>query len=421
MKIGVIGPKDSIEKVINVEKEYGGIEFVYYEAHTLKDSIGVAEKCQEETDGILFTGCGIYDHVSQMISLYKPNKFTPHNETSLFTLILNEKNIEIQNCSIDIIEENIVRDIVAESNLKKCSVLPRNPKFTEEDYIKFHDENWNSGDFDAVFTCFSAIYDYYKKREIPVYRLYTTKFAIRNTISQLISDIKNKQIDDSKISVQVIKIYVSENYRRTKLDDLDKVLDFEKELITYLRTINGAIFNFSWNEFIIFTTKGSIKSLEAKSMFHKIITKSKFRICSGVGIGNNASEAEYNAFEALKYSEENKENCLFFMNEDQVVEGPILEPNNLSYSSNTMNTNLEEISKITELSTNFLQKISSVIKLYGKDCFTSAELANYLGIGERSGRRILKKLVDGGYGSIVASKNKPGAGRPTNIIKITGL
>lgn len=422
MKIGVMGPKDSIDKVLEIKDEYeNDIEWIPYEAHTLKDSANMSQKCQEEVDGLLFTGCSVYDSVYQSVKLYKPNRFVPHNETSLFNLILKSLDSKISNVSVDIIEEKIISEIVSETNLESYRVLSHNPGFTEEDYINFHEKNWENGDVDAIFTAFSPIYDYYKKKNVPVYRLYTTKFSIRNTISHLISEIKNNQIDDAKISVQIIKIDIEENHRKTKFESLDKVLDFEKELIAYLKTINGAIFNSSRNEYIIFTTKGYIKSEEAKSQFYKILSRSKFRVYSGVGIGNNAAEAEYNASLALKYSEDSLESSFFFIYEDKMVEGPILKSNNLLYSSNTINTSLKKVSEKTGLSINYLQKIKSIIKLYGKDSFSSSELAHYLGISERSSRRILKMLVDGGHGSIVANESKSGAGRPQNIIKIIGI
>lgn len=422
MKIGVMGPKDSIDKVLEIKDEYeNDIEWTSYEAHTLKESADMAQKCQQEVDGILFTGCSVYDSVYQSVELYKPNRFVHHNETSLFNLIIKELDSEIYNVSVDIIEEKTVSEIISETKLKSYRVLPYTPGYKEKDYIKFHEKNFDQGGTDAIFTAFSPIYDYFKKKSIPVYRLYTTKFSIRNTISQLISEIKNKQIDDAKISVQIIRIGIDENHRKTKFEYLDKVLDFEKELITYLKTIKGAIFNSSSSEYMIFTTKGYIKSEVAKSQFYKILTKSKFRVYSGIGIGNNAAEAEYNASLALKYSEDSMESCFFFIYEDKMVEGPILQPNNLLYSSNTMNTSLKKVSEKTGLSINYLQKIKSIIELYGKDSFSSSELAHYLGISDRSSRRILRMFVDGGYGSIVANESKAGVGRPQNIIKIIGI
>ncbi|GAA0176682.1 transcriptional regulator [Clostridium sediminicola] len=422
MRIGVMGPKDSIDKVLEIKDEYDSdIELIPYEAHTLTDSARLAEKCQREVHGILFTGCSVYDSVYQSVKITKPNKFVPHNETSLFNLILKDLDSTIYNVSVDIIEEKILSEIISDTNIKSYKVLSRTPEYTEKDYINFHEENLKNGSIDAIFTTFSPIYDYFKKKNIPVYRLYTTKFSIRNTISHLISEIKNNEIDDAKISIQIIKIDIDANHHKTKFEYLDKVLDFEKELIGYLRTINGAIFNSSWSEYIIFTTKGYIKSEEARSQFYKILTKSKFRVYSGVGVGNNAAEAEYNASLALDYSEDSLENCYFFIYEDKMVEGPILQSNNLLYRNNTINTSLKKVSENTGLSINYLQKLQSIIKLYKKDSFSSSELAYYLGISERSSRRILKMLVDGGHGSKVAYESKSGAGRPQNIIKISGI
>ena len=55
MKIGVIGPSDSLKKIMNLKKDLEeDVLLQAYEAHTLQDAIDLAEKCQSETDGIFF-------------------------------------------------------------------------------------------------------------------------------------------------------------------------------------------------------------------------------------------------------------------------------------------------------------------------------------------------------------------------------
>lgn len=418
MKIGIMGPQDSIDKILSIQDELeDDITLIPFITHTLKESQEMIDKCQEEVDGVLFTGCSVYDSVFQTNKLYRPNRFVPHNETSIFSFLLNDSDDKITSVSIDVLEENIVRDSLAESRIKNYSVLPHNPGFKEINYIEFHEKNILEGRAEAILTTFSPIYDYFQKKGYPVYRLYTTRFSIRNTISHLINEIKNKTIDSSKISVQVINIDC-EDRRSTKFDTLHSILEFEKRMIPYLKLIQGAIFNNGWNEFIIFSTKGSIISREAKEEFHKIINKTQFKVYSGVGIGSTAAEAEMNALSALKFSRNKNESCFYFMHEDKRVEGPINNLGCITLKNKSVSKDLQKISEDTGLSMNYIEKILSIVKLYGLKEFSADEMAGYLGITGRSSRRILKKLIDGGYAEVVGKENKPGSGRPQNIIRI---
>lgn len=71
----------------------------------------------------------------------------------------------------------------------------------------------------------------------------------------------------------------------------------------------------------------------------------------------------------------------------------------------------DEISKVTGVSTAYINKIKSIIKKKEKNSFTSTELAEFLNISERSTNRIIKKIIENGYAS-VEFENSPGAGRP---------
>lgn len=419
MKIGIMGPKDSIEKVLQLKKEFeNDVDFICFEAHTLEDSATMYNECKNKVDGILFTGTSVYDSVYQVTDIDQPHRFVPHNESSLFSIIYNDNEHRIKKVSMDVVDENIVEDVVKETHIESFEVLSHHPGLTEEDYINFHNKNLERNKVNTIFTTFSPIYEYYKEKNIPVYRLYTTKFAIRNTINHLINDIKTDQLDDAKITIQIIKLDVGDHHSKTRFESLDKVLTFEKELVNYLKIIEGAIFNLGWNEYMVFTTKGYINNKNARIQFNKIILKSQFKIFSGIGIGRNASEAEYNALDALNHAEDNSESCFYIIYEDQTVEGPILKDNKLKFNNINKNSDYEKISKDTSLSENHLKKIESIKNLYKKDEFSSSEIAHYLGVGERSARRILKKIIDGGYGEVIGKKNKPGAGRPENIIKI---
>lgn len=417
MKIGIIGPVDSIEKILSLKEEFNHISFKCYVTNCLKEAEKQFEACQEECDGILFTGCSVFDFISQRNKIHKPNKFIPHNESSLFSLILKEKGLNLKNISVDIINENIVLDTFKEMEIKNCNVLSFTPGFTENDYIEFHEKNIREQAVNTVLTSFQSIYNYFRDKDILVYRLYTTKFSIRNTINALVNDIKNKEIDLAKISVQIVKLDFKENLI-TVFDTLEKTLEFQKNLVPYLKVIQGAIFNRNNSEFIIFSTKGALQNKEANMNFFKVLSKSNFNVFSGIGIGKTASEAEFNAVEALKSSINYKKSSLFMMDEEKKIIGPMNDISSLKIINEISTVKLEEIEIKTELSKRYINKLFSLMELYKTNVFSAEELAKHLGISNKSSRRILKKIIDSNYGKILKKEVKLKSGRPKNIVEI---
>ena len=85
--------------------------------------------------------------------------------------------------------------------------------------------------------------------------------------------------------------------------------------------------------------------------------------------------------------------------------------------SDSVNKDIFELSKKIGISSTYLEKLKSIIKKYGKNTFSSKELAEIFEISERSVNRLLKKIIENGYGEEAEFENTPGAGRPRRKIK----
>ncbi len=419
MKIGIIGPKDSIDNILEIKEEFSKeISFNIYIAQTQQEVRDQIKKCQEESDGILFTGPTVYDYIVDYIKLKKSFTFIPYDESSLYSFLLKEKKLKMKLPSIDVIEEKIVKETFKNYEVEKYYVASHISKKIETDYILFHEENIKNNKVDTILTTFTPIYDYFKNKKFPVYRIHTTLFSVRNSINSLINEIKNQEINFSKIAIQVIKLSFEEK-RINKFSLLEKSLDFQKKIIPYLEIIQGSIFHNNWDEFIIFSNKGFLISEEAKVEFNKILYKNKFKISSGVGLGKTASEAESNAYEGLKYSMTQKESSFFICDENKKIITPLIEDEeninlNEIYLYEKDRSNIED----EELSIGYINKIKNIMKLYKVDTFSSETLASYLGISNKSARRILKKLIDSENAEVVGKEAKHSSGRPQSMIKI---
>lgn len=419
MKIAIIGAPDSVKKVYSIlSSAYREINFVTRSTEKIDDMINFIQDIEENVDGFYLTGIGIYSASNEKTNIKKPVVYTKRGITGIVksfwdfqkdncgTSIL--KNMKI---GIDVVDEKDFLETLEEFNIKIKSYYLQKYDYqkTEAEYLEEYLKKIKSGEINCVFTAFGYIYSALKEKNIPVYRVQATNVEIREEFTNLLNRIKMSKAENSKISVEIIKILKSEGISNNILSDK---LQFEKELLSYSQMVDGNIQTLGSDEYLILSNKGLLNAPENINTILSIIKNysSKGLIISiGIGEGNTMFLSEKNARIALKISMGNGNNSIFFSDGSE-VKGPLMEKREILYK-NSSDKKILEVSKNTGVSALYLEKIKSVIKKQDKNSFTSVELAEFLNISERSTNRIIKKIIESGYAS-VEYENSFGAGRP---------
>lgn len=419
MKIAIIGAPDSVKKVYSIlSSAYSEINFVTRSTEKIDDMINFIQDIEENVDGFYLTGIGIYSASNEKTNIKKPVVYTKRGITGIVksfwdfqkdnceTSIL--KNMKI---GIDVVDEKDFLETLEEFNIKIKSYYLQKYDYqkTEAEYLEEYLKKIKSGEINCVFTAFGYIYSALKEKNIPVYRVQATNSEIKKEFKNLLDRIKMSKAENSKISVEIIKILKSERISNNILSDK---LQFEKELLAYSQMVDGNIQTLGNDEYLILSNKGLLNAPENINTILSIIKNysSKGLIISiGIGEGNTMFLSEKNARIALKISMGNGNNSIFFSDGSE-VKGPLMEKREILYK-NSSDKKILEVSKNTGVSALYLEKIKSVIKKQDKNSFTSVELAEFLNISERSTNRIIKKIIESGYAS-VEYENSFGAGRP---------
>ena len=419
MKIAIIGAPDSVKKVYSIlSSAYSEINFVTRSTEKIDDMINFIQDIEENVDGFYLTGIGIYSASNEKTNIKKPVVYTKRGITGIVksfwdfqkdncgTSIL--KNMKI---GIDVVDEKDFLETLEEFNIKIKSYYLQKYDYqkTEAEYLEEYLKKIKSGEINCVFTAFGYIYSALKEKNIPVYRVQATNGEIKKEFKNLLDRIKMSKAENSKISVEIIKILKSERISNNILSDK---LQFEKELLAYSQMVDGNIQTLGNDEYLILSNKGLLNAPENINTILSIIKNysSKGLIISiGIGEGNTMFLSEKNARIALKISMGNGNNSIFFSDGSE-VKGPLMEKREILYK-NSSDKKILEVSKNTGVSALYLEKIKSVIKKQDKNSFTSVELAEFLNISERSTNRIIKKIIESGYAS-VEYENSFGAGRP---------
>ncbi|GAA0786682.1 hypothetical protein [Hathewaya limosa] len=427
MRVAIIGWKDSVNAIYEVANEvYKDIEFVPVVINNTDESKEIVADYGTKVDGIIFTGLGFVKIVANLEKPNIPYVYIFRDGTSIMKSFwtMNEEGLRPKKISIDVVNENLVKDICKDFGMSfdKIYVYPFEMDKKERIYLKEHKYLWDNGKIDLVITSYGWIYNELKKEGIPVVRLCLTNNLIKESIERIIYKINNRTIKKSQIATQIVKIDSKEiTNDKYQYEFLKKSSIVQSKLIEYIATIQGIISPMNVDNFRIISTRGAMENESAQKVFINILNdfrKEKIRVYSGVGFGNSAYDADFNSRIALTKADNIGENVYFIVDDEKNIRGPLGKKEDISYKALVMDKEINNISKKTGISTSYVSKISCLLKNNNVEYVDSKMLGELLGITDRSARRILKKLVDTGYGQLVTSTQTNTVGRPMNVFKL---
>ena len=272
-----------------------------------------------------------------------------------------------------------------------------------------------------MITGFSDVYSELKKEGYPVYRLEPTIPLIKVAYKQLKSKYALNKAQYSQIAVEILSFSDNKNDIEYYYSNMIKKSDMDKFIINYVRSIQGSLFPFGRNEYIVFANKGAIYD---KENYNKLLELSKdiknigFYLNIGLGIGTTSYQAETNARKALIKSIDSKSSHIYMVDENDTMIGPLGEEKELNYSLKVSDEKLIQISEATGLSCESIVKIMALNETRKSNIYDSKELADLLDLSERSARRILQKIISCDLGRVIAKETSHGKGRPKNLTEI---
>ncbi len=424
IKIGCIGPSDSIEVIQEVVAQYyPGVALTPYVEEEVSNAGNPLNQCRNENSGVLFTGIGIQESAKAMGDVAIPHEHIPRGGYSLiralWDIFRHDKNIS--RISIDVVDEDIIQDTIRELGVtfKKIHSMPFAFHLDEEAYQKRHLKLYDTGKVDALISGFGAVYENLKQKGLPVFRLYPSRIQIRERMDRLLAKITASNLKSAGIAVQIIHLGGLRHDSVNQYDDLKKRGEFYLELLEYARSLQGSLFNIG-NEFLIYSTRGVIRTRLHMAHFQRLLdwgNQRKIIIASGIGLGITAFEAEKSARKALANAFNQKQSCVFMVNQDR-IRGPLGNEKELDYPIRTSEPRDLDMADKIGITPGYLAKIRALMAKTEKDTFDAHDLALCLGISERSARRILKKIVDSGFGCIQGKETGSQVGRPKNLIQL---
>ncbi|ASK62389.1 hypothetical protein CFK37_09585 [Virgibacillus phasianinus] len=420
--IGVIGPKESVSRILRVAKDFPAFEFkpfIYQEVSEIEEilkSNGIL------VDQWLFSGIMNYSLAIEREYITPDEGSYPTLHGSSFFGILMEAQLNegkiFRNISIDAITNEEMAKVMSFYKLDSLTYYnePYEGYYSLENFPNFHKSLYQDGKTEVAITALKSTYEELKKEGIPVYRLTPSYISIKVTIQLLLERAQANRYENLQMAVVGCKVVneINENEAYDLFKWKHHELDIKKSLMHLTEIMNGSFVDVGDGLYFIFTTKGEMDDEAEKNLFHFINEfrlRDQLSIGVVIGYGENVSHAEQNVRYGLSSIKPDERAPIVVIDEQQSA--TIKYPNNESAP-----VNLKHIEQVLRDRFGEAINIRDAVRLiiyshkYNKQAFTSQDISRWLQSTERNGRRILTNLENANVIQKCGTSHAKQKGRP---------
>ncbi|WP_078381213.1 helix-turn-helix domain-containing protein [Sutcliffiella halmapala] len=434
VKIGVIGPIDSVNRILLVAKDFENVE-LYPCAYTNLEEINMLLKEKNGfVDQWMFSGQAPYYYaLSKGLISKKEGSYAKLFGSSFLGTILEAQVKEeklLKSISLDTIQHTQIemnREFFSLQSINVHSYSYEGFEPTEK-LIHFHRTLYESGKVEVTFTCIHAVYNELRELGIPCFRVIPSDLAILTTLEFLIERAHSQRYRKSQIAIMGVEVM----HTATSLEEMHyshkmkiKELELKRIMLSFAEDVNGSFVQFGDGLFLLFTTRGELEihlqGDSIKELIQDIEVQSELKVRLGLGFGETVLAAEENVRQAFHHAREQKILTFVCVNEDREVTEFYSAEQKVSFQSRSLGAEWEEKMKDLTISPTMVSKIKSLAHYYQKEIITTQDLARWLKSTERNARRILTELEKSGLAKISGEEQSGHRGRPRKIYTLSFL
>lgn len=435
IRLGLVGPGDATRIMEEVVSEYGDTFEAKILPHTIlidstQGMIDTVSKNVDAVDVFVFSGLLPYTIAINSLDIPKPCFYVLHNASCIYKTLwhLKEEGISLNRISFDMMNPREVREALYEVGLEDARIYnweyEKGTEVDPQELADWHYGLWQSGKITAAVTCLYSTHKLLQERGVPSFRALYPKAAIRQTLEEVVHEVAKNRLKATQIAVALFNIdnFAASVKRFDSEYDIQKVkLSLLNLLLDFAQTIQGSLFSFGGDEYIVFSTRGAMVSGTREythmPFMDKIRENLSISISCGIGFGKTVYGSEMNARIGLSHAKSAGGDCVFIVEEDGSLSGPLGKPSMLHYSLKN-DAEVVRIAAEVGLSATYISKIKAIGREIGEDAFDAKKLAPFLNVTERSARRIIHALVDKGYAREVGEETSGRKGRPRKVYAI---
>lgn len=428
-KIGVVGPPISIDRILEVAKEYQHeIKFIPFPYQESQEAKKIVQEHHHQVDGWFFSGPVPFHLAQEVLNPNTDYAFSPSTGASLYRTLLQlfrDYGQIVQGISIDIIETENIQESLDELEIpiRDLYIKSFDIHHNAQELIQFHLELWKEGKIKGALTCLNSVYHALVKEGVPVYLISITKMEIRQALSIIIEKVKSTYFKDSQIGVEIFEFDQFElltDKTQSRVQLLQDELKIRKTLLEFCEKLDGSFWETGDGRYQIFSSRGVIE--REKDMLQLTVQQltldTGVPVAVGIGFGETASSAEMHAYTAVRHSKEKPNRGYVIVQEDGTIIESIGPEEELTYSFRSQDMELIEKLRKGKISIKTYSKIEALVQRMGWDNFTAADVAVQLSMTKRNAQRIIASLCELGLAEHDGEEAQSTRGRPSKIYRL---
>ncbi len=430
MKIGAIGPETTLRVVREVmDRDFPDIQVVYRYLEYFEQSAQAADQFQRQhqVDALLFSGPTNYAYSLRRVAPTIPWGYLAHSHAAALQAALRATAVygsDLKGVSVDRYDPDFLRSALEAAGVQGTKIYrapydPEEPDF-EGKLLEFHRDCYRRGQVTACFTSMEHIMDPLLAEGIPCVRTYPVEGVVREEIYHLQVQQFAAQEDRGRLAVVAIQYdYVFDSERDLSLREWEKMRyqnEFKERVYTAAQRMEAAVFESGLNYYLV-TSRNTLTDVFLKTGEHWNLIEfgrrtPEYQVWVGIGVGSTTLEAKSRANMALNRSKADQAGRSY------LVEDESLEPNSLDVDGDRpAEGGLNRFARRAGLGPETFLRLKEALDR-GGDSLTAEELAGRLNVTVRSANRIVSRLEEAGYATLVGRRSA-GKGRPARVIKIT--
>jgi hypothetical protein len=439
--LGIVGPQDLVkrieEQVLTSKSDL--IEIQTFHANSSEELKAVSLTIAESPcDILLFSGPGaheIYKAEEAKLDLesFPLSVYVPYDVSALYRIFYE---LAIENggnpsqftpFTIDRFSNEEVKEVVREVNLpdeKGIVINDTTSTSSTSDWAAIHEQYYLSGKSKYAITCLTSVANKLTARGIPVKRVEPTYSSIQSALQLVYAKIDHLLQNQSQIVVVLLKWQLPDRRPKNRFSAYRSNLKLQELIIDFCEMWETSLTFSADNQVIIYTTMSVAKSFTDHfkhfTLLQTLQEQTGSRVFAGIGIGIDTLKAEYNAEQALRYTDAKSNSCAYVMLADGQLLGPLVESDRspLKFSNSVHDPVLVQLSEQTNLSAVTLTRLLSLVKQQNQANISVHHVAKAFDISLRSARRLLQQLETCGLAEVVGEEQPPGRGRPRQLFQI---
>ena len=417
LTIGVVGPRESVERVMLMAEGAGGSPGRLTAAACRNDQ-EVSErvvKLRGSSTALLFTDPLSYEVARKSDVLTVPATYVPLTEAALYGALLRaaqEFTHDPARVSVDVLARDEVEEAFGELGIATSGVFLHEGHDTPDALVDFHRQLWRDGTITLALTCVPDVQRRLTTAGVPATVIRPGPATVRAALSTAALLGVTARLEDAQLVVGVIDVPTLRDAPRhaSRYWREEMRLSLHRLLLQEAHQMNATVWPINDHSYLM---ASSFKSLVAATddlrvppFVGRVRETLGVAVDVGVGLGNTADDAETHAHTALART---KNGSMSFVTD---AEGRPLtvQARDMSSRPGTYGKGLEVLSRLSYALSDGEHDRPLVL-----DAETAAEA---LHVTPRTARRLLRVLVEEGLAWPLPPSRSPQPGRPRQLYRL---